>query len=385
MKKILMNKDIPVLSFYYKEDKSILFDITVLNNDFLPYELKDYVINSSDCDTEEMIYQNAVLSDYLSSRTLNLSRDNAKAILNVAVLPQSIKTADKLRIVTACRGLTMTDSFWLKDEGEDLSFSDVNLRTHPLSEASYKIAILGQNISATRKELVPDLSTDGMFPKYWKRDIDSQKEQPLKKVSPSVNQIDSQQVYLYKTDKFTGNPNSKSEIECSRILTEAGADVVHYFSSVCKCIATDEYSLIPMQSIRDYLNNVKIPFYDYVKEHFLKEFSNMCVCDYVVANTDRHFSNFGVMVSTDTNQIERFAPLYDHNQALIADTFHTDINDLIYEPTGKTFYESIKEWAVYANVDFSKVTMSKECQDRWQEVQRVRAEEKIIEEEEYER
>lgn len=81
----LMNKDIPVLLFDF-EDKYI----KVLNNWFLPYMLKDYVIDSNFSEenkakrTMECI---DVFKDFFCSRLLNLSRSGAKEFLNVANLP----------------------------------------------------------------------------------------------------------------------------------------------------------------------------------------------------------------------------------------------------------------------------------------------------------
>ena len=62
-----------------------------------------------------------------------------------------------------------------------------------------------------------------------------------------------------------------------------------------------------------------------------------------------------------------FAPLYDLNQALVADQFGTDINDLIYEPTGISFLDGIREYISYSTLDFSKVnveTISSQVKER---------------------
>lgn len=94
----------------------------------------------------------------------------------------------------------------------------------------------------------------------------------------------------------------------------------------------------------------------------------MCICDYVIANTDRHYNNFAFLINNSTNEIYSFAPLYDHNQSLIADESGTCIDDLLYEPTGKTFMETVKEYAPYSTVSFSGVGMSEQCKERWKTV-----------------
>ena len=91
----------------------------------------------------------------------------------------------------------------------------------------------------------------------------------------------------------------------------------------------------------------------------------MCVCDYVFGNTDRHFENWGFIVDNNTNEIISFAPLYDHNQAFLCDNFHTDINELIYEPCDTTYLLAIKKYSPYSTADFSKLKdLSINCLDR---------------------
>lgn len=58
--------------------------------------------------------------------------------------------------------------------------------------------------------------------------------------------------------------------------------------------------------------------------------------DYMFLNIDRHLENFGFLVDNKANQIVDMAPLYDYNQALVADVLENDISDLLYELTGKT-------------------------------------------------
>lgn len=355
MKHILMNTDIPVLIFDLDE-----YELTVLNNDFLPYECKDYIIDTNKCDLKTANKMMTVFRDYLASRTLNLSRDNAKTILNVAALPQTLKTDDRLKIVMACRGLTMTDNFWIKKENEDYSFNDVNLRKRKLSNVSYDIAILGKHISATREELIPDLTTTGMFSKYWSRKADG--------------------LYLYKTDKTDEFICTKAELKACEIIENTEVSCVHYepeikdniLFAVSKCITNDDTSLITMSSYRDYCTHVGINILDFLENTFMTNFANMCVIDYCLANTDRHFENFGLLIDNKTNNVKDFAPLFDHNQSLIADEFETNIDELIYEPTGKTFSESIKTYARYSTIDLSDIDIPTRCKERYNTIEAIR-------------
>ena len=334
-------------SLYYKDNEALRFDfdesyIEVVNNQYLPYSLRDYIKTSGQKDFKGSLHDIEVLRDYLATRTLNLSRENAKTILNVAALPQSLNTEQKLKIVMACNGLSMQDNFWIKPDGKETSFDEMCLRHNKLADVSYDIAILGRHVSATADELAPDLTTEGMFPKYWHRNSDGDVE-------------------LWKTDKMGGKVNSECEIRSSDILDSIGYNHVRYrreerdgkIFSVCKCMADDEYSFITMQEIMDWHVHTGHKFPEKIQKMYDREFPNMCVVDYVLANTDRHSGNWGVITDSE-NRIIGFAPMFDMNQALVADEFGTDISDLIYEPTGLSFKESIKKWGPLSTVDFLK-------------------------------
>lgn len=44
----------------------------------------------------------------------------------------------------------------------------------------------------------------------------------------------------------------------------------------------------------------------------------MNLIDYLVGNTDRHWGNWGFLVSNDTNRLERLFPLMDFNKSFLA-------------------------------------------------------------------
>lgn len=344
-----MNGDRLVLRFDFEDTY-----IEVVNNEFLPFELRDYVKTTTSTieGVKKTLSDIETLKDFLVSRTLNLSRQNAKNILNIAALPQSLKISERMKIALCCHDLIMTDQFWIKKDTEDIRYSSVDLKKKRLSDASYEIAILGKRISATQEELIPDLSTLGMAPKYW-------------------HQKDGE-VFISKTDT-DGASSVESELRACSYLEKMGIDCVHYDSyardgirfAISKCIANEQVSLIHAQAVRDWCAHTNRDFLLFVTEKFLTEFSNMCVCDYVFGNTDRHFENWGFIVDNNTNEIISFAPLYDHNQAFLCDNFHTDINELIYEPCNTTYLLAIKRYAPYSTADFSKLKdLSIGCSDR---------------------
>lgn len=320
----LMLKDEEVMQFDLEE-----FWIEVKRPELLPFALRDCVkTTNAEMGVKQVLQQFEILKDWLASRVLSLSRSNAKVILNVAALPQSLKTSERLKICLACKGLTMSDSYWLKEDNEDFRSND--LRKHRLCEVSYQIAILGKHVSATRKELRPDLSATGMFPKFWKRT--------------------GFLVELWKTDRTDGFVNTEAELQVSEILDSSNVSHVKYrrekidekVFAVSSCIADDKFSMVNASEVRDWCNHCEKDFLSWVLEKFGEAFKKMCLVDYVIANTDRHFDNWGFMMDNETGALVSMIPLFDHNQSLIADEIGTEIEELIYEPTGLTFKETVE-------------------------------------------
>lgn len=332
---ILMNGDTPVL--YFSLDDYV---IKVLNNDFLPYPLKDFIKSTQFTGPADLAKNGRcmdVLKDFLSGRILNLSKSNAKEILNSAGLQSVMKTSERIKICIACRGLSITDNFWIKEDVEQIRFSDVNLRKKHLRDAAFEVSVLGHVLSVSKEILKPDIGTQGMFAKTWNR---------------AENKIE-----LWKTDRTDEKINTKAEIRVSEILDKTSVPHVKYsglekdgvYMAVCECIANDDISLVSGQDLKDWCEHTKKDFMSYIQSINKTLFAQMVVADYLLSNTDRHLENFSFLVDNKTNEIINMAPLYDHNQALVADLLGNDVSDLIYVPTGKTLKESAE--AFFADAD----------------------------------
>lgn len=336
--------------------------VEVINNRYLPLSLRDY-IKTTVYDDKETAQRSAehlsALKDYLSGRVLTLSRDNAKQILGAIGMPKSDRTSERIAIVHACNGLSMTDNIWVKDENDNRSYVDIDLRTHPLSEVSYEISMIGKNISVQKEILLPDIATTGMFRKTWHRTEDN--------------------IELWKSDRTNGNINVLMEKKASDILDASNVEHVRYHMierdglkiSVCSCLATDDLSLIDGYELQDFARHHGTTLLAIMEQVFPKETSRMCIADYVLANTDRHLGNIQFFVSNETGKVEGLTPLMDFNQALIADELGTDISDLNYELTGKTMQETAMERFVASGFRINEDVLPEKCKDRLTELQRV--------------
>lgn len=348
----LMHGDKPVLQFQLDD-----MYLKVIDNDFLPYALRDYIKDSDFSSKESIVRLSehiASLKDYLCSRTLSLSRENVKAILHSVALPQRLNTADMLKIVFSCDGLSMTDNYWLKEEQDSRTFSEVNLRNHRLKDAAYEISLLGRSVSATKAIMQPDISTDGMFAKTWVRKDDG--------------------IELWKTCRSSDFINAVVEKEASDILDHSNVKHVRYelFEkdglkiTSCRCLANDEVSLVNGYEIKDWCTHTGKGFIDFVESSFLTDFAKMCVTDYVIGNTDRHLGNVQFLVDNNSGKIKEMAPLFDHNQALICDRINGLDESLIYDPTGLSMRESALKYYTLSYILFDENYLPEKASKRFE-------------------
>lgn len=344
----LMNGEKPVMWFSFEDEQ-----IEVIDNDFLPISLKDFVKTSDFSSKETMKKSFADLSavkDFFLSRLLSFSKTESKAILHSQSFHQSNKVDDRIKIVLACQSLSMIDNFWTKPDDSGQMFKDVNLRSKHLRDAAYPISILQMPISATREEIQPDISALGMFPKTWYREPGH--------------------ICLWKTDNTRGNINVTAECRASEILDKTNIEHVRYSQferdghlfSRCECIATDELSIVDGYAVKDWCDHTGRNFLAYLEALNIEKFSQMCVSDYFLANTDRHLGNIHFFIDNKTNTVLDFTPLLDFNQALIADEFGVSVDDQIYDVTGRPMLETAVKYYGTSNIEFS--SLPGKCEER---------------------
>ena len=350
---ILMNKDKEVLVFDLDE-----YFFKVIDNSLLPYSLKDYLRDSQGLSAKKLSKYRDAIRTFFTDRTLSISRLEYKAIMTTANFSVKLTEDQRCDVALKCRGISVTDSYWVKKEDENLKYDDVNVRKKHLSEMTFVVSVLGKSISLERELIKPDIMTGGMYPKTWVR-----RENEL---------------FLAKSDKLNDKNHVKCEVQMSKYLDQTNVNHVSYFSdeiqdtlvSMCKCITGDDVSLVDAEYIKIWCDHKGENFLKFVEKYFLEDFSKMAVCDYIFANTDRHLNNWGFMVDANTNEILSLAPLYDHNMGLISDILGNDVSELIYPPTDMTMYESAKKYFPLSNLEIVLDGMPEKVRDRYHRISR---------------
>ena len=326
--------DTQVLRINFDENK---YDI--ISEKHIPYGLKGRIKEVPDfteCKTkyEQTQAMRAAIDNYkavahwLADRTLLLSRANAKWIYNALNIEQKVDDETRLKIAIICRAVSVMDKYWLKLDGENKSWSNIDIKRNPLNEIIAQIALHGKSLTIQGSLTSPELTTHGAYAKAWRRHDDNN-------------------LWLYKLG-HDGDSESRIEIMVSDILDRCNVDHVKYipgtdddkFVCMCPCISTDELSLI---SASDYIAYCNVNGIDYKSEVLrigADDFYKMHIVDYLISNRDRHDENWGFFMDNSTMTVTALHPLFDHNNAF--DLEYMRDKDARYQCTGKSLRESAK-------------------------------------------
>ena len=255
------------------------------------------------------------IESWVKNRSIPRHRAYVSAILSSLGLSLN-RPFDILRI---SKGLSLNDCYWVTEEGFEGSFEKYNLYNNPISRILGEIAFTGFGSSDGIINSSPELTTNGMLPKCWRRE--------------------SGVIRLYKGGTSgavnTGN-EPYSEFYAAQIAEVLSINAIPYglskwkgiLCSTCELFTSKEYSFVPvgrvirsggMRAVREY--------YLQLGPEYLKALDDMIVFDAVILNSDRHYGNFGFLVDNRTNTIAAPAPLFDHGLSLLTYAWGPDFQD----------------------------------------------------------
>ena len=286
----LMAKDMPVLEIGQSGCR-------IVAKELLPFSLrKDRV-------TLEDFY-----GTWVSGRALQLSRTNSKMILNSMRVSQT----NAFKICQTCHGASLSDVYWFKEEGEEISWKDVSLFRNDISRGMASTALVGDVLREYGKIHTPELTTQGVAAKAWVRSKGD--------------------LYLYKIGKkelaasavldalgFSHVVYQKVEgAELDRVVTAERKELIRALDErvvKCRLIASEERSMVSFEDFQIYCQgNGKNVFEEVLKldrRHYLE----MQIADYILNTIDRHGANWGFFMDNATGRLEGLYPLMDHDQA----------------------------------------------------------------------
>lgn len=295
----IMHKDRKVASI--REDGTC----TIYAPSFMPYNL--YLETADDLDTRLNNLNNFYY--WCSSRVLTLDRRFAKEILNSIGAKQAVTDRDRAAIAISYHGLSLTDVYWIKFNRENVSFADLSLFRHSLSGAFADVSLNGRSLTVQNAELLKpndaagDIGTQGVAPKAWIRENGT--------------------FYLLKNGD---ERDVKAELLASKIARCFQAESVAYEPSTfedkpvsrSRIITSEDVSLVSMEAVDVYCVNHGLDRDAFVLKKDAYAYHMMNLIDYLVGNTDRHWGNWGFLVSNETNRLEKLYPLMDFNKSFLA-------------------------------------------------------------------
>lgn len=305
MKKFtLMNKNKKVFDFVYDEEEHFIVNFErnyPENEDYAPFGL--IKINAID---------KVEFNKWWKNRQIPASRKGLKEVLHNS----NVYDKDNFDLLDAkVYGLSLSDQYWVKGVEEEISWESINFFDNEFSEDIGKILFNGGKTALNLNLNTPDMTSNGNYEKRWKI-IDGERYL-LKAGSKIYNQEPFNE--LIATKLYERLLNKDEYVEYSVIFDDDKA------ISKCKNFITKDTELVPAWKINEY--------YEFLDDedkytHYIRCLNNlgikdaetltdkMIVCDYIIANKDRHFNNFGVIRDVNTLKFIDVAPIFDNGCSL---------------------------------------------------------------------
>lgn len=299
-----MNKNKKVFDFVYDEEEHFIVNFErnyPENEDYAPFGL----IKMNEINKVEF-------NKWWKNRQIPASRKGLKEVLHNSNVYDK-DNFDLLDAKTYC--LSLSDQYWVKGVEEEISWESINFFDNEFSEDIGKILFNGGKTALNLNLNTPDMTSNGNYEKRWKI-IDGERYL-LKAGSKIYNQEPFNE--LIATKLYERLLNKDEYVEYSVIFDDDKA------ISKCKNFITKDTELVPAWKINEY--------YEFLDDedkytHYIRCLNNlgikdaetltdkMIVCDYIIANKDRHFNNFGVIRDVNTLKFIGVAPIFDNGCSL---------------------------------------------------------------------
>lgn len=346
-----MNKNTPVVELQIDDDTAAIVKITkALELTYLPIGI-DYKIG---------IPNKKELNEWWYGRSIPASRSGIREAL------EKLDVTHTEQLLIKCYGLSLSDQYWMKPDNSNLEWSNINFFENAFSDDVGNI-LFGQPVNKDTLDLMSPCNTsDGWLKKKWK--IIDGKRYLIKAGSNPYMQEPLNEVFATKLHERLGFKNYVPYT----VLWENGEP----FSS-CENFITTNTEFVNAVSINKSMKK-KSQYSSY--EHFLQASDNLgipimkefldylLVFDYLMANTDRHFGNFGAIRNVETLTWVGAAPVFDTGTSLWHNKLTKGINPLD-DIESKPFYaKQSKQMELVTDFDWIPFENLKDATDDLHEI-----------------
>ncbi|SFC80733.1 HipA domain-containing protein [Ruminococcus albus] len=337
----LMHKNIRVADIEIDEDTGVIIGIgDIYAKEHLPLGVVHPLRHKE-------IIDKAALNKWWTGRSIPASRMG----INDALETLGIYNTELL--LTKCLGLSLSDHYWVRPADSDMTWESVNFFDNEFSDdiGDVLFGTAGKSIGFNYSS--PDNTSDGNLQKRWKI-------------------IDGKRCLL-KSGSAPFRQQPINEVIASIILDRLCIDHIPYTLtwiddkpySVCENFVSKDTELVSaarLMQIRPKSNdeNGYLHFVNVCSElgfDIVPMLDRMIVFDYIIANEDRHFGNFGLLRDADTLELKGAAPMFDNGTSLWYDKLTSQIPsaDITCKPFKKTHGEQLKLISDISWLDLSKL------------------------------
>lgn len=296
------------------------------------------------------VVDRTALNDWWTERSIPASRSGIRDALEI------LNIANTKMLLIRCYGLSLSDQYWICPQDADITWDKINFFDNLFSDDIGDV-LFGINKKNNAFDFSsPDNTSDGNLKKRWKV-------------------IDGKRCLV----KGGSNPFRQqpfNEVIAAGIMERLGILHIPYQVmwnqgapySICEDFVTADTELIPawriMQTQRKE-NSVSVyqHFVNCCEKLGIKDvvpfLDRMIVVDYIIANEDRHFNNFGVLRNAETLEWIGMAPIYDSGSSLGYDKMPAQIyaeKDVTCKPFKKSHKEQLKLVSSFEWIDFEKLS-----------------------------
>ena len=272
-------------------------------------------------------------------------------------------------LLTGSNGFNLSDQYWIKEEKSDMTWEKGNFYTNPFNEdigeyitghGNYKL----QNMTSHS----PDLFSNGQQDKRWV--IEKGTRFLVKYGRPPYYEQPFNEMLASEICRRLNIPHVQYTL-----LVKGKSEPVIY--SMCPCFVNSDTEFVPAGFIQYASEKSKqVSNYNHLlecckksniknKSEIEKSFMQMNILDYITANTDRHYGNFGFLRNAETLEWIGNAPNFDTGNAMFYEYPTSDLRrstSLMENVISRSFSTNQREQAekfsdriALLDVDFKKL------------------------------
>ncbi len=289
----------------------------------------------------------ASFNEWWADRCIPANRSGMRDAFQVlgAVVPQ--------QLLSRSYGLSLSDHYWLKPTDSALTWEQINFFDNPFSDDIGDI-LFGKQHGAEIDFASPDITTDGNLKKRWR--------------------IINGKRCLMKGGSEPFYPQPFNEVIASAVMRRLGISHIPYTVtwgdehpySVCENFVTPDTELVPAWRVYQLKKkpNSSSVFQHYIDicaelgiQNISRAMDEMLVVDFLIANEDRHFNNFGLLRNPETLEWIGAAPIFDSGSSLGYDSLPNRFlsANIPCKPFKKTHAAQIQLVSSFDWIDFSKL------------------------------